>query len=603
VGLSNVDNVQQYTNTNPSGFETPTELDARDTANRDRSNHTGTQTAATISNFDAEVSNNTDVVANTAKVSADGSVTTHSDVTDAGSGEIITDAERTKLSGIEAGAKDDQNASEVPVSPAVNGQTNVQASLEDHESRLDTLETVDHVPVTLNADDTTQETLNLTGQELQVNQASTTTDGAMSSEDKTKLDGIENNATSDQSASEVPFTPNGDIAATDVQNAVQEVRDDTDTKLSGKANTIHTHVKSDITDFNEADYATAAQGLLADSAVQPGDLGTVATTNDYNDLDNLPVIPGPAPVDSVNGEVGTVVLDADDIDDSVTTNKFATQAQLNQISTNQTDITGKADVVHTHVKADITDFNDADYATAAQGALADSALQTGDNVSELVNDAGYLTTFSETDPVFTASEAANFVAGDKANLDNQSGINTGDETTSSIQTKRPLKTVAGQSLEGSGNVDKFLNPTLVLSCTGVVDLNTGAGVTVPFTVVLRSTLPGISVSGAGVVTLGTAGQYRVSYKINGDNQTNGRKNVGVAIRKNGVQLLPLTASYSYIRNVTDRLITNTIPLTDDIINMNLIGGETFEVFAFQIGSGGVVDSIPAECVFTIEQIA
>ena len=34
-----------------------------------RANHTGTQTAATISNFDAEVSNNTDVVANTAKVS------------------------------------------------------------------------------------------------------------------------------------------------------------------------------------------------------------------------------------------------------------------------------------------------------------------------------------------------------------------------------------------------------------------------------------------------------------------------------------------------------------------------------------------------------
>ena len=42
-----------------------------------------------------------DVTANTAKVSADGSVTTHNDVTDAGSGAIITSAERTKLSGIE----------------------------------------------------------------------------------------------------------------------------------------------------------------------------------------------------------------------------------------------------------------------------------------------------------------------------------------------------------------------------------------------------------------------------------------------------------------------------------------------------------------------
>lgn len=69
-----------------------------------RTNHTGTQTANTISNFDTEVANNTAVVANTAKISADGSVTTHNDVTNAGSGAIITAAERTKLSGIAAGA-------------------------------------------------------------------------------------------------------------------------------------------------------------------------------------------------------------------------------------------------------------------------------------------------------------------------------------------------------------------------------------------------------------------------------------------------------------------------------------------------------------------
>jgi|GEM_PF-2682344 len=49
-------------------FETTTELNARDTANRDRSNHTGTQTASTISDFDTEVANNSAVTANTAKV-------------------------------------------------------------------------------------------------------------------------------------------------------------------------------------------------------------------------------------------------------------------------------------------------------------------------------------------------------------------------------------------------------------------------------------------------------------------------------------------------------------------------------------------------------
>ena len=60
--------------------------------------------------------------------------------------------------------------------------------------------------------------------------------------------------------------------------------------------------------------------------------------------------------------------------------------------------------------------------------------------------------FIETDPLFQASEASLFVAGDKSNLDNQSGINTGDETTTTIQTKRPLKTVTNKSLEGVGNI-------------------------------------------------------------------------------------------------------------------------------------------------------
>jgi len=72
--------------------------------------------------------------------------------------------------------------------------------------------------------------------------------------------------------------------------------------------------------------------------------------------------------------------------------------------------------------------------------------------SELTNDSGFITSFTETDPIFQASEASLFVAGDKANLDNQSGVNSGDETTLSIQTKRPLKTVNGESLEGSGNI-------------------------------------------------------------------------------------------------------------------------------------------------------
>lgn len=59
----------------------------------------------------------------------------------------------------------------------------------------------------------------------------------------------------------------------------------------------HKHTVSSITGLgtaataNTTAFATAAQGLLADTAVQPGDLATVATTGDYNDLINKPTIP------------------------------------------------------------------------------------------------------------------------------------------------------------------------------------------------------------------------------------------------------------------------------------------------------------------------
>ena len=82
-----------------------------------------------------------------------------------------------------------------------------------------------------------------------------TVDGRDVSVDGAKLDGIEAGAevndvdsvfgrtgavvaqASDYDANQVDFTPDGDIAATDVQAAIVEVRDETDTKLAGKVDT------------------------------------------------------------------------------------------------------------------------------------------------------------------------------------------------------------------------------------------------------------------------------------------------------------------------------------------------------------------------------
>jgi len=61
--------VRYYRVTNPNGFETPSQLNSRDTANRVRANHTGTQLANTISDLQSAITNNTEVLTNTAKVS------------------------------------------------------------------------------------------------------------------------------------------------------------------------------------------------------------------------------------------------------------------------------------------------------------------------------------------------------------------------------------------------------------------------------------------------------------------------------------------------------------------------------------------------------
>jgi hypothetical protein len=128
---------------------------------------------------------------------------------------------------------------------------------------------------------------------------------------------------------------------------------------------------------------------------------------------------GQAPVQSVNTATGAVVLDADDIDDSSTTNKFVTAADITNLGNLSGTNTGDQDLSSYQLQpsegafvdgdktkldgiealADVTDatnveaagalmdsevtnlaqvksFDSADYATAAQGTLADSALQS-----------------------------------------------------------------------------------------------------------------------------------------------------------------------------------------------------------------------------------
>lgn len=66
-----------------------------------------------------------------------------------------------------------------------------------------------------------------------------------------------------------------------------------------------------------------------------------------------------------------------------------------------------------------------------------------------------------------------FTDTEKTNLSNQSNTNTGDETEATIQAKRPLKTVGGTSLEGSGDIPITVPIQSVFSRTGVVTAQAG----------------------------------------------------------------------------------------------------------------------------------
>ena len=140
-------------------------------------------------------------------------------------------------------------------------------------------------------------------------------------------------------------TDSGTAAALDVaasgNAAVGEVVKGNDTRLTNaRTPTAHTHVKSDITDFSDADYAPAAHTHVL---------------NDVTDAGTSAALDVPS---SGNATAGQVVKG----DDTRLTDSRTPEA-------------------HTHPISDITSL---------QTSL-DAKLESGDNVSELTNDANYIT--------------------------------------------------------------------------------------------------------------------------------------------------------------------------------------------------------------------
>ena len=139
------------------------------------------------------------------------------------------------------------------------------------------------------------------------------------------------------------------------------------------------------------------------------------------------------------------MLSADYVDDSTTTHKFVTASDKTTWSGKQ-DAISDLSTIRSNASAgktasdtianygDVVSHNASDFATSTQGSKADTAVQPGDNISTLTNDAGYLTqhqSLSDLGITATAAEL-NVLDGITAST---TELNYVDGVTSAIQTQ------------------------------------------------------------------------------------------------------------------------------------------------------------------------
>lgn len=154
-------------------------------------------------------------------------------------------------------------------------------------------------------------------------------------------------------AIDVTYTQTGNVFSTNVQNAITEV-----------ANNLSTHATNQLNPHN----------TTINQVIQPGDVGDVLQVDSTGTWVSAPP-GGTVSVTSFNTRTGAVLpLQAD----------YA--SFYAPINSGVTLFNGRSGNVNP-IASDYNSF----FATTAQGNKADTALQPGQNVSLLVNDAGYLT--------------------------------------------------------------------------------------------------------------------------------------------------------------------------------------------------------------------
>lgn len=122
-------------------------------------------------------------------------------------------------------------------------------------------------------------------------------------------------------------------------------------------------------------------------------------TNNYNELsDDISDLTGTVTdnYNALSGQISDLSGVVDDnytsLDNRLTTTEGSVLNLTDAVGNISDDVTNIQNTINSY--GDIVTYNAANFATSAQGTLADTALQPNDNISELVNDVGYITSAS-----------------------------------------------------------------------------------------------------------------------------------------------------------------------------------------------------------------
>ncbi len=259
-------------------------------------------------------------------------------------------------------------------------------------------------------------------------------------------------------------------------------------------------------EVNTVDSVNGATGAVSLDTSDLTDVAATAPTNgqvlQYNSTSSNyePVtLSSTAPVDSVNSQTGTVVLDADDISDAATTNKFTTAANLTKLGnisvTQAVDLdTMESDIAtnnakNTYPSADATKVGHISVTQAVDLDTMESNIATNNAKNSY--------------PSADATKVGHISVTQAVDLDTiESDVATNNGKVSMV-----LGTIAGTALEGDTviptNNNQLTNGAGYTTNTGTVT-SVSSSTTNQLTVATGTTTPALSVVTGAVADAGTA---------------------------------------------------------------------------------------------------